>query len=139
MPREAAGDRGAHERRGLVLRIELAPLAAAGARVPFALCIENRGPEPVQLGLTGRPIAFDVIVTAADGSEVWRRLRGQAIPAVLQLRLLDPGEAMRLAGDWDQRDGAGRPVAPGDYLVRAAVPAEPAELTAGPERLRIVP
>ena len=139
MPREASGGPGMGERRGLALRVELPPHARIGARVPFTLVIENRGPEPVPLGLTGRPIAFDVIVTAADGAEVWRRLRGRVVAAVLQVRLLGPGEVMELAGEWDQRDDAGRPVAPGTYRVRAVVPAEPAELAAGPVELRIAP
>jgi hypothetical protein len=59
---------------------------------------------------------------------VWRRLAGEVIPAVVQLRTLAPGEVLELRAEWDGRPARGAP-APGDYWVRGLL------LTDGPEPL----
>jgi hypothetical protein len=126
------------------LRLELPARVRAGERVPLALHVESVAPRPIDLSLRGRTIAWDVVVTradgAADGAEVWRRLAGEAIPAIIQLRALAPREVLTLRGEWDQRTAAGAPAAPGRYTVRALLLTdrpEPMESPAAP--LEIVP
>lgn len=106
----------------LVLHLELPARAARGAPVPIRLALENRGDAPVTVGLGGRPVAFDFVVARPDGAEVWSRLHGQAIAAVLQERRLAPGEVLHFQDSWDQRDNQGRQVPPGRYLVWGVLP-----------------
>jgi hypothetical protein len=96
------------------------------------------GKKPLELHLTGRPIAFDVTITRADGSVVWRRLEGQTIPAILRIELLPAGGVMELAGTWDQRTNAGEPTGPGIYRVQGTLLTDaPAPLETSPALLRI--
>lgn len=78
---------------------------------------ENVSGESLDLYLQGRTIAFDVVVTDADGSVVWRRLEGEVIPAILRIETLEPGATLELEAHWDQRSNIGQPVAPGRYTV----------------------
>lgn len=86
------------------------------------LVLENRGDTPVEVELTGRPIAFDLVVLATDGSEVWRRLEGVAVDLILQPRTLGPGEALDFTDTWPQHDDQGRQVSPGTYRVQGILP-----------------
>lgn len=121
------------------MRVEIvAPTEVrVGAPVPIAIRIGNTAGRPIELHLQGRTAVFDLLVTRGD-SVVWRRLEGQASPAILQLRTLAPGEVLELRDTWDQRDGAGRPVGPGEYGVSGAVPTDGAPIRAGPVRLTLV-
>ena len=100
------------------LTIAVPEAASVGEHVPVRLHIQNGGPAPVDLYLRGRSIAFDVIVERAVGGVVWRRLDGQIIEAILQLRTLAPDEVLTLEAAWDQRTSAGLPALPGNYFVR---------------------
>lgn len=111
----------------------------SGRPVPVRLELVNPGSAPATLYLRGREIAFDVVVTRPDGSPVWRRLAGAAIPAILQVRRLAPGERMSFEARWAQRTDAGRPVAPGDYLVKGALLTDQEPLETEPAPLRILP
>lgn len=124
------------------LRLQLVSPAEvrAGATVPLTVRLENVGSRPLDLYLRGRTIAFDIVVTRATGDTVWRRLQDEIIPAVIQFRALAPGEVLELRHDWDQRDNRGRPVAPGDYVLRGSVLTDaPAALETALAPLRIVP
>ena len=105
------------------LRVRLVSPAdvRAGETVPLMVQLENTGKRPLDLYLRGRPIAFDVVVSDRRGALVWQRLRGAIVPAIVQLRTIEPGTTLELEGTWDQRDDAGKPVAPGEYLLRASV------------------
>ena len=120
------------------MRVELVVprKAAAGAPVPIVLRIGNTAKRPLELHLQGRTVVFDLIVRRGD-SVVWRRLEGTAAPAILQLRMLAPGEVLELKDTWEQRDNAGRVVQPGEYRVTATVPTDAQPIQAGPVPLTI--
>jgi hypothetical protein len=111
------------------LRLEVPARVRAGERVPIALRVENVAARPVELYLRGRTIAWDVVVARADGAVAWRRLEGEVIPAIVQLRALAPGEVLTLRGEWDQRTAGGAPAGPGRYVARGLL------LTDRPEAL----
>ncbi len=123
------------------LRIEIvAPYEiAAGSRVPITLKLTNATTRPIRLYLMGREIAFDFIVTGSDGSVVWRRLEGQAVPAILRIELVEPAGVLELEDVWDQRTNEGRPVDPGSYSIRGLIPTDAEPLTTEPVSLRIHP
>ena len=100
--------------------------------------VQNVSDGALDLYLTGRPIAFDLIVTDAEGSVVWRRLEGEVIAAVLRIETLNPGAILVLEDRWNQRSNAGEPVAPGPYTVRGELPTESGPLVTTTSPLRIV-
>lgn len=123
----------------VTVELELPDTVRPGDEVPITLRVRNTGTGPVELRMTGDPVAFDLFVTRPDGTEVLRRLHGEVIAEVLQQRFLPPGEAIELPDQWQQRDDEGRPVAPGTYYVQGIVPAEDLDLTSGRHRLVISP
>ena len=120
------------------MRVEIvAPRTVdAGAPVPISIRIGNTADRPIDLHLQGRTVVFDLTVARGD-SVVWRRLEGEVVPAILQLRTLAPGEVLELQDTWHQRDKAGRRVAPGEYRVSGMVPTDAAPIRAGPVPLTI--
>jgi hypothetical protein len=120
------------------MRVEIVvpPKVAPGAPVPMAIRIGNTAERPIELHLQGRTVTFDLIVRRGD-SVVWRRLEGAAVPAILQIRMLGPGEVLELKDTWSQKDNAGGQVEPGEYSVSGTVPTDAAPLRAGPIPLRI--
>jgi hypothetical protein len=115
------------------MRVELVVprKAAPGVPVPIAIRIGNTAARPIELHLQGRAVAFDLIVRRHD-AVVWRRLEGEAVQGILQLRTLAPGEVLELKDTWSQTDNAGAPVPAGEYSVSGMVPTDGAPLTAGP-------
>lgn len=112
--------------------------AARGVPVRIHLRLVNPSDQPANLALQGRPAAFDIVVTDRKGGPVWRRLEGEVVVAVLQLRSLGPGEAVEFEAMWDQRDQAGVPVPAGEYLVTGQVPSDPPRFyTTAPAKLLI--
>jgi len=95
---------------------------SAGDTVEIVLRIRNDGPRPLDLELSGRPVGFDIVVTGADGAEVWRRLAGSAVGAALMLVTLQPGETRDFSAHWDQVDSLGRTVSPGRYILYGILP-----------------
>jgi hypothetical protein len=126
------------ERQPDSMRVEIVvpPKVAAGVPVPIAIRIGNTTDRPIELHLQGRTIVFDLIVSRGD-AVVWRRLEGESVTAILQLRLLAPGEVLELKDNWQQHDGRGRPIKPGEYSVTGVVPTDAAPLRAGPVTLTI--
>jgi hypothetical protein len=120
------------------MRVEIVvpPRVAAGEPVPIAIRIANTADRPIELHLQGRTVVFDLIVRKGD-MVVWRRLQGQSVPAILQLRMLAPGEAMELKDTWEQQDDAGRRVGPGEYRVSGEIPTDGEPLRAGPVSLTV--
>jgi Intracellular proteinase inhibitor len=94
----------------------------AGETVEIVLRVRNDHPKPITFELSGRPVGFDIVITGADGKEVWRRMDGRFVGAALMLLTLQPGEARDFTARWGQVDGAGRAVAPGRYTVRGILP-----------------
>lgn len=112
--------------------------AAPGETVPIELRLTNIASETVTVHLLGREIAFDVEVRDASGDLVWRRLEGEIIPQILQVRILAPGETLTLRDVWTQRTNQGRPVPAGTYLLQGVLPTEePEPLRTGTSRLEI--
>jgi hypothetical protein len=111
----------------------------AGETVPITLRAVNTSDRPLDLYLRGRTIAFDVIVASAGGDTVWRRLEGEIIPAILQLKTLAPRETLELSAEWDQRDNRGRRVSTGVYSVRALLLTDSAPLATDAAELRVTP
>ena len=121
------------------VRLEVPERVRAGDRVPIRLRIENALDRPVTIEHTGVALIADVVVTHVEGAVVWRSLDGQAVPTVLAVRTLAAREVVTVDASWDQRTGDGRPVAPGDFLVRGGVRTDGAALGAAPRPLRIIP
>jgi hypothetical protein len=121
------------------LRLDAPREVRRGAPVPMTLRVENTSDRPLDLFLRGRTIAFDIVV-ARDNDVVWRRLEGQVIQAIVQLKHLEPQEVIELHARWDQRSNQGRRVGPGLYSVRGELLTDTSTPLATPSvPLRIVP
>lgn len=123
----------------VALEIEMPREVPEGQAVPIALRLQNTLGERVELHLLGRTPTFDITITDEAGQVVWRRLQGQGIPAILQLRPLGPGETLIHEDRWDQRSNSGEPVGPGVYKVTGALLTdEPTPISSPTVVLRIV-
>jgi len=124
----------------LAFTIHVPDSVHAGEPVPIVLRLTNRTDAPIDLHLLGRTIAFDIVVTREDGTPVWRRLEGQAVQSILQLRTLAPSETLELSDRWDQRMRGGAAVPPGLYHVHGELPTdEPEPLRTQTASLLILP
>lgn len=106
----------------LSLELVLPSHAHVGDSVPITLRLRNQGDHDLDLQLPGRPVAFDVVIVAPDGAEVWRRLRDGGTGSALMLLHLAPGESQDFTTHWTQVDNAGRRVVAGSYHVRGLLP-----------------
>lgn len=123
----------------LDLRILLPPAVVSGRPIPLLLRVTNTQDHPAELYLFGRTVAFDVVVSRDDGTEVWRRLEGETVQSILQLRTLAPGESIGFSDIWDGRTRGGIALPAGDYTVQALLPTEGWSLTTPAVPLRILP
>jgi hypothetical protein len=122
------------------LRLVVPAEARVGRPVPLTLRVENTSDGAIDLYLRGREIAFDVVVSRTDGGVVWRRLEGEVIPAIIQLKTLPPREALELRAEWNQRTNQSRRAGPGLYSVRGVLLTDaPTPLETAAVELRIVP
>ena len=122
----------------VTLALDVPAEAAHGRRVPIVLRVSNETSRAIELGLGGRDITFDVVVTDAAGAIVWRRLQGAAVQSILQLRVLAPGETLELRAEWAGRGARGKLVPAGEYTVQALLPTdEPQPLRSPPRTLRL--
>ena len=92
----------------------------AGTPVRFTLRARNVSPRQVTLLLRGRTPTLDVEVRRG-GEVIWRRLEGEVVQAIVQVRILEPGEALEVAAEWDRRFRGGGSAAPGDYQAGAGL------------------
>jgi hypothetical protein len=118
------------------VEIEVPRTVPAGAPVPVTLRITNTSARTIELHFQGRSTVFDLIVLRGD-AVVWRRLEGATVPAILQLRMLAPGESVELSDTWSQQDRSGRKVGPGEYTVIGSIPTDQQPIKAGPAPLTI--
>jgi len=102
----------------LQLGIEAPDRLPAGEPVPITLQVRNVSGRALDLHLRGRTVAFDLIVSDPDGRDIWRRLEGEFVPAILRLENLAAGGVLEFTDAWDQRTGAGERVPAGAYYVR---------------------
>jgi hypothetical protein len=109
-----------------------------GEPVPVVLHLTNTSARTVNLYLTGRTIAFDIIVTGADGHVVWHRLEHVTGQQIVQVKTLAPRETFELKDVWHQRTNAGARVSPGDYTLTGVIPTDRESLRTVPVPLRIM-
>jgi Intracellular proteinase inhibitor len=121
----------------LRLETDVPAQVPVGDPVPILLRVTNVSGKPVELYLMGRSVTFDITVSGHDGATVWRRLDGQTLQAILQIRTLAPGEMLEVRHDWDQRAAGGNSVRPGKYVVQGALltDGQPLRTPAAPLRL----
>lgn len=105
---------------GVRVSLVVPDTVARGAKVPIVIRVSNTTSAPLDLYLRGREIAFDITVTDSTRAEVWRRLEGETVLAIIQIRTLGPGETLELSHEWDQRIKDGRPASAGVYGVRGS-------------------
>lgn len=132
---QAPGPAAAAAGDSLELSIDVPERVQAGEAVPVTVHVRNRTDRPLELHLLGRTIAFDVVVSAEDGTVVWRRLEGEAVQFILHLLRLRPRGTLEFKASWDQRGRDGSPVPPGLYHVQGMVPTDEPE----PLRTPVVP
>ena len=118
----------------LRLSVYAAGRVARGVRVPIGLEIANVSGRALDLHLRGREITVDVRVRDASGAVVWHRLEGAAVPAILQLVTMTPGETLALEEEWVPGDAP-----PGRYTIDAELLAETGVLSFPPATVELVP
>ncbi len=115
-----------------------APATLPGSHTAtITIRLTNPTDRTLELALRGREIVFDLIVSREDGVVVWRRLEGEVVPAILRLEQLAPGAQLSLEATWDGRDQRGRPLPPGNYLLRGEVLTDGAPLVTPEQRFRV--
>ena len=119
------------------LRLSAPGSVRAEQRVRFTLTLSNDGTGPIDFYLRGRELAFDIVVTSDDGQVAWRRLQGEIIPAIVQVRSLAPRETLELHAQWDQRSNDGTRVPPGRYTARGSLLTEGEPIHSAPVTLRV--
>jgi hypothetical protein len=123
------------------LRIGLtAPESARlGSTIPLVIRLENVGETPLELYLRGRTVAFDIHIRDGNGRVVWHRLEGEIVPGIIQVRILNPREALDLSHEWDQRTNGHDVVEAGLYTAEGLVLTDgPQPFTTAPRQLVIV-
>jgi len=93
-----------------------------GETVTLRLVLRN-GTEAPQRLQCGSARTHDVVVTAADGPEVWRWSHGRMFAQMLTDVALSPGESREFRVNWNQTTNAGAAVPPGRYQARGTIPA----------------
>ena len=121
----------------LRVTLDLPTEVPVGTPVPITLRVENATDRTLTLYLTGRDIAFDLVVEDASGTVVWRRLHEQVVAAILRVEILEAGDALVLEDTWDQRSNDGEAVGPGTYLVRGEVLTETDPLASARIEVRV--
>ena len=62
---------------------------------------------------------YDIVISDAEGKEMWRWSRDKAFGEVLEQVSLQASETRSFDESWDQRDNDGQPVPTGNYTVTA--------------------
>jgi hypothetical protein len=125
--------------QSLRVEIDVPPRVAAGDSVPITLRATNAGTGLLELYLMGRSVTFDITITDSGGRVVWRRLEGETVPAILQVRVMAPGDSLQLDHVWNQQTNRGQSVEPGTYTVTAAIITDAQPLRTPTAPLRIMP
>lgn len=103
------------------LLLDVPARVRVGEEVAIAATLVNRGDASESVPASGP----DIVITRADGAEVWRRSRHAGGADAAPPAALKPNEMRGSGYTWDQRDDGGRQVAPGTYRVRATIPSGP--------------
>jgi hypothetical protein len=110
----------------LTMKLELPATVQSGQSVQLKFIMTNTSTQPVEVYLGGRP-AHDFVVSAQDGSEVWRWSHDQTVQAILEITTLAPGEQREFTAEWPLVDNAGTAVPAGTYLVQGILNGDPPE------------
>jgi hypothetical protein len=114
-----------------------------GMQLPVSVRILNPGTETVSIPVvgTGGVAAFDVWITAPDGTRVWQLLPlGHPGIATTTQLTLPPGGQLAFPAMWDLRmPTTGAFVAPGTYRVEAHILTPTAPIVAAPTAVMIMP
>lgn len=89
--------------------------------MPLVFTVTNPDRITVTLYLMGRTPTADFLVTDSRGGAVWSLRHGQTIMASLQVHPLGAGKSLSFRHVWNQRADTGKPVPPGNYLVRGVL------------------
>lgn len=100
---------------------------------------ENISTRTLTIYLLGRTPTLDIRVTNAEGVEVWRRLEGEVVPAVLRVETLQPGGAVIVSEPWNLRTKRGESIPPGRYSIHAELVLESGVLRSGEASLQVLP
>jgi len=87
-----------------------------GQRVLFTVTIAASEPVTLYYHTTQR---YDIVITNADGKEVWRWSKDKAFGEVLEQVSLQASQTLSFDEPWDQRGNDGQPVPTGNYTVTA--------------------
>jgi hypothetical protein len=109
----------------VVVEIAAPRYAAVGDTVPINVVVHNNREREIDLNLTGREIAFDIVVTRSDSTIVWQRLRNVVIQPIVQLKTLMPGESFTLTDRWQATEA-------GSFIIGAELPTDSKPLLAKP-------
>ena len=113
--------------------------AHLGEPVPLTFTATNTGKVSVTLQLLGREPTADFRVTDSRGRMIWSLLRGQTMMGALRLFPLDAGKSLTFRHVWNQRANNGKPVPPGDYLIRGVLLTDdPKGMASPPAALRVL-
>lgn len=100
------------------LRLQMPTQVRSGASVPVTLRLTNTGTHTTAVEVRPQTSAFDVLISRADGTPVWHRMKETLIPDIVDQKTLQPGETLVFKASWDQRSDANKRVGPGTYVVQ---------------------
>ncbi len=106
--------------RDVEYTLEVDDQASYGETAGMKLTLRNVSEEPVSFFTGGRP-PHDFVVSTPGGDQVWHWQCAKIILLPLDSQILQPGEEMEFAGEWEQVDNRGEPVPTGTYLVRGVL------------------
>jgi hypothetical protein len=121
---------GQTESDTVALEISAPRVARVGDAVPITIAVYNNHERSIDLNLTGRDIVFDIVVTRADSTIVWQRLRNAVIQPILQLKTLAPGESFSLSDRWQASEA-------GQFVISARLPTDSKPLQPKPISITI--
>lgn len=97
-----------------------------GETIRMNVTVCNRSSSTVTLYFHSYQLYDAVAYSGRTGRLVWRWSDGQFFPQALTSRDVAPGCTWSFPLEWSQVDSAGQQVAPGSYILRAAVTSHPA-------------
>lgn len=121
---------GQAEGDSVALELTVPRVVRVGDDVPITIVVHNNRERAVDLHLTGRDIVFEIIVTRADSTVVWQRLRNAVVQPILQLKTMAPGESFTLSDRWQAAEA-------GEFVVSAQLPTDTKPLQPKPTRITV--
>lgn len=111
--------------------------AGTGGSVRFVLKATNIAGRTLTLYLRGRLPTVDITVREESGPVVWRRLEEGALPSILQVLTLRPGDSLVATALWEGRPIPGSRIPAGDYIAEAFLLTDGEPLRPPPLRFRL--